>query len=263
MAKLHIDLLAEQLTEGQLHSALEKLPEDLNEAYGSVIKRISAQNEKPRHLAKTALKWVTYAKEPLKAEELRHAIAVAPSSTDINEKDLIDIELLVSFCVGIVSIDREGGIIRLVHYTAQKYLEKELQSVQANTQIARTCLSYLAFDVFLVSCDDNPSLEERIRKYKLSSYAASHWGDHVREGLQEQLHALVLATFENKGKRDSMLQLFYGRSSSYHLSLLHLASSQGLANTCQILLSNWKRGNIMRRLINYYKRFTFTLSFAD
>ena len=163
--------------------------------------------------------------------------------------------------MGIVTIDREGGIIRLVHYTVEKYLEKELPEVQANTEIARTCLTYLGFDVFSLPCDNKESLNERVKKYKLSSYAADHWGDHVRDGAQEHLHALLLATFESVGKRDSMLQLphrdeyvhlnyFY---SSYNYSLLHLASSLGLFKTCKLLLSNWKRGNILRRL--NYKRF--------
>jgi hypothetical protein len=266
MAKLQIDLLAEQLTERELHSALENLPEDLSQAYGNVMNRISAQNEKQRHLAMTTLKWITYTTEPLKAGALQHALAVIPDFTEINEKDLIDIEQLVSFCVGIVTIDREGGIIRLVHYTIQKYLEKELPRVRANIEIARTCLSYLTLDVFSMPCDNEDSLNERIRKYKLSSYAASHWADHVRGRPEEHLQALVLATFESDGTRDSMLQLrdnprrSYGFYSSYNSSLLHLASSHGLSNICKTLLSNYKRG---WRLINYKRLYLFSLLSAD
>jgi len=260
MAKLHIDLLAEQLTEREVNSALENLPVDLSEAYGSVMKRISAQKEKQRHLAMTTLKWITYAKEPLKGEELQHALAVTPESTDINEKDFVDIDSLVSFCVGIVTVDPKSGIIRLVHYTVQKYLEKQFPQVQANTEIARTCLGYLAFDAFSMFCEDTKSFEERVKKYKFSSYAGFYWADHVREGAEDQLHPLILATFESEGKRDSMLQLqvqYYSRA-PYKYSLLHLAASEGLSNLCKALLSNWKRGNILRRKFNWRRFYLFS-----
>jgi hypothetical protein len=259
MAKLHTDLLAEQLTERDLHSALEQLPEDLNKAYGNVMNRISSQNEKRRHLAMTTLKWITYAKEPLETGALQHALAITPDSTEINEKDLIDIEQLISFCVGIVSIDHESGIIRLVHYTIQKYLENELPSVQGNIDIGRTCLNYLAFDAFSTPSDNQDSLNERMGKYKLGSYAASHWAAHIREGLEEHVQALVLATFESDGKRDSMFQLRYKEldflkfRSPYNGSLLHLTSFHGLSNICQTLLSNYMRGNAFSRFMKHYR----------
>jgi len=266
MAKLHIDLLAEQLTDREVNSALESLPEDLSEAYGSVMKRISVQKEKQRHIAMTALKWITYAKEPLKAGQLQHALAVTPESTDINEKDFVDIGSLVSFCVGIVTVDPESGIIRLVHYTVQKYLEKQFPQVQANTEIARTCLGYLAFDAFSMFCEDVPSFEERVKKYKFSSYAGVYWADHVREGAEDHLHPLVLATFESEGKRHSMLQLqgrYYYPSPPYNYSLLHLAGSQGLSKLCKALLSNWKRGNILRRKFNWRRFYLFSHGYSD
>jgi hypothetical protein len=261
MAKLHIDLLAEQVTDGEVNSALESLPEDLSEAYGSVMKRISVQKEKQRHIAMTALKWITYARRPLKAEELQHALAVTPDSTDIlNEKDFVDVDSLVSFCVGIVTVDPESGIIRLVHYTVQKYLEKQFPQVQANTEIARTCLGYLAFDAFSMFSGDRRSFEERVKKYRFSSYAGIYWADHVREGAEDHLHPLILATFESEGKRDSMLQLqdrdFLDAPYSY--SLLHLAASQGLPNLCKAVLSNWKRGNILRRKFNWRRFYLFS-----
>jgi len=260
MAKLHIDLLAEQLTEREVNSALENLPEDRSAAYGSVMKRISVQKEKQRHIAMNALKWITYAKEPLKAGQLQHALAVTPESTDINEKDFVDIDSLVSFCVGIVTVDPESRIIRLVHYTVQKYLEKQFPQVQANTEIARTCLGYLAFDAFSMPCEDERSFEERVKKYRFSSYAGFYWANHVREGAEDHLHPLVLATFESEGRRDWMLQLqdLGFSSESYNYSLLHLAASQGLSNLCKALLSNWKRGNILRRKFNWRRFYLFS-----
>ena len=79
--------------------------------------RINAQDKHQSALAIATLKWVTYAKAQLKIEALQHALAVTPGCREINEMDLIDVDQLISFCMGIVIIDHESGIIRLVHYT--------------------------------------------------------------------------------------------------------------------------------------------------
>ena len=256
MAKLHINLLAKQLTEQELRTALEKPPKSLREYYSEVISRISKQEEKQEHLAMITLKWIAYAKEPLQAGALQHALAVTSDTRDVNEKDLIDIEQLISFCAGIVTIDSESGIIRFVHYTVQEYLENALPSADSDTEIAKICLKYLALDVFSTSCKNQISLNERLEKYKLSKYAASHWADHVRGRQEERLQDIVVATFESDGRRDSMLQLqgqgflrgdFY---SSYNCSLLHLASSNGLPNLFSNLLSKYKQENFLGSVWN-------------
>jgi hypothetical protein len=259
MAKLHIDHLAAQVTERKLHSALEQLPVDRDEAYGNVMDRISSQNEAQKHLAMTTLKWITFAKEPLQTGALQLALSKATNSKEINE-DLIDVEQLVSFCAGIVTIDCESGIIRHVHYTIQKYLEAKLPQAESSIEIARTCLSYLTFPVFSTPCANRDSLIDRRRKYGLSSYAASHWADHVRDGSEEHLQDVVLATFEGDGRRDSVLQLQgqgYDFRPSFNFSLLHWASYHGLSNICQALLSNYKAGNRLGWLITRKRLFPF------
>jgi hypothetical protein len=68
------------------------------------------------------------------------ALSLEPDMERLEEEDLIDIELLLSSCAGLVILNQEDGVIRLVHYTTQDYLEWQLAKVEANTSIARVCL---------------------------------------------------------------------------------------------------------------------------
>ena len=280
IAKLHIDLLAEQTTKKDILSALRQLPEGLNSLYEIVITRIQALKQKQRDLAMTTLKWLTYAKEPLHAGALRHALAVTQGSKKIDPEELVCIEQLVSFCVGIVAFDKNSGIIRLEHDTIREYLESVFPADQTNIEIARTCLSYLAFDVFSTACRDLGSLRDRIRNYELSSYVAFHWADHVRGGAEQHLQAVVLTTFEHYGKRDSVSQLQMAKDpwfvlddvltdywvkfdSAYHRSLLHLTSSHGLSNICKTLLKKYRRGNWLRMHSNRKRLYFSGICTAD
>ena len=103
------------------------------------MKRIHNQANGDKARALNVLNWVTYAKRSMQAAELLHAIAVETNSGDIDDDDLMDIEDLVSPCVGIVTVDKESGIIRLVHETTQKYLERKLPAV--DVFIAKTYLT--------------------------------------------------------------------------------------------------------------------------
>jgi hypothetical protein len=56
--------------------------------------------------------------------ELQHALAVEVGEAELDEENLPEIEDIVSVCAGLVTIDEESGIIRLVHYTTQEYFER-------------------------------------------------------------------------------------------------------------------------------------------
>lgn len=247
MAQLHIGLLARQRTRNDVRSALEQLPDRLNDVYDAVMDRIKSQSSDDSSLALKILSWITYAKAPLKSTVLQHAVAVAENTKDISDDDLIDVEDLVSVCAGIVTVDRESGIIRLVHYTTQKYLQNYLQSQlpTVNINIAVTCLVYLGFDAFNYPCQNKSELEERLKKYKLYSYAARYLGEHTRGDMEERIKNRFFETFQSQGKRDSIDQTIIYCSELWHpfkertnRSLLHIVSEIGLSTICCTLLRN-------------------------
>lgn len=104
-----------------------KLPAGLDAydlAYKAAMERIESQVPDHLTLAKQTLTWITCAKRPLNMTELRHALAVEANSTKLDEDVLPEIEDMAMVCVRLVTIDEEGGIIRLVHYTTQEYFDK-------------------------------------------------------------------------------------------------------------------------------------------
>ena len=85
------------------------------------MERIEGQVIHQNELAKQVLSWITCAKRPLTTAELQHALAVEVDEAELDEENVPQIEDMVSVCAGLVTIDEESDIIRLVHYTTQDY----------------------------------------------------------------------------------------------------------------------------------------------
>jgi hypothetical protein len=119
--------------------------EAYNHVYKEAIGRIQGQIADSQELAKQVLSWIIYTKRPLTTLELQHALAVEIGKSKLDEENLPDIEDMVSVYAGLITVDKESDIIRLVHYTAQEYFERNLTTWFPNAQrdIAMTCITYL------------------------------------------------------------------------------------------------------------------------
>jgi hypothetical protein len=91
----------------------------------------------------------------------------------LNPEDILDV------CAGLVVIENESQVIRIVHFTAQEFFRRSPGSLfpDADTQISKTCLAYLSFDVFRESlCISPEEIEARPQLFPFLNYAAHHWG---------------------------------------------------------------------------------------
>ena len=81
---------------------------------------------------------------------------------------------MISVCAGLVTIDEESSIIRLVHYTTQEYFERTQSNwfPNAQTDITTICVTYLSFDEFGTVCQDDEEFEERLQSNQLYDYAS-------------------------------------------------------------------------------------------
>ncbi|KAK2792301.1 hypothetical protein FQN52_003778 [Onygenales sp. PD_12] len=212
LARLHFDSLLDQYTKKKIQSALDKLAKGsaaLHQAYDAAIKRIESQLPGKAVLAKSVLSWITYAKRPLTTKELCHALAVEPDEVELDPDNIPDVEDLVSVCAGLVTIDQESNIIRLVHYTTQEYFEqiREHWNSAAQQEIASTCLTYLSFNTFRRgSCTNDDDFTNRMHQNPFIGYAAQYWGQHAFT-VQAEVSELALSLLRHDNLVSSTVQM--------------------------------------------------------
>lgn len=145
-----MDALAQEPTVGHIELALENLPRELDKTYDQAMTRIENQGRSLRELALKVLSWVTLAKRALSTAEVQHAVAVQLGESKINEKFIPDVDIMVLACAGLVTADLESKMMRLAHYTTQEYFGREQKAwfPHAQTDIAKSCITYLSFDEF-------------------------------------------------------------------------------------------------------------------
>jgi hypothetical protein len=122
LAQLHLDSLKGKKSPKAIRIALKNLPvgsEAYNKAYKDAMERIEGQLPDEEELAKQVLSWITCAQRPLTTSELEHTLAAEIGQSQLDEQNLCQVEDMVSVCAGLVTIDKESGIVRLVHYTTQ------------------------------------------------------------------------------------------------------------------------------------------------
>ncbi|KAH7176990.1 hypothetical protein EDB81DRAFT_940795 [Dactylonectria macrodidyma] len=152
------------------------------------------------------------------------------------------IEYMVSVCAGLVTVDTESDIIRMVHHSTQEYFERS-QSFwfpNAEAEIATICVTYLSFSCFKTGiCRTTKELDERLNSYHLYDYAARNWGGHCRETSDLPLEVLVFLNCKNKVEAASQV---LARDSKWspikfrQMQGLHLAAYFGIANAVRDLL---------------------------
>ncbi|KFY18128.1 hypothetical protein V492_00128 [Pseudogymnoascus sp. VKM F-4246] len=186
LAQLHFDSLKGKTSPKAIRNTLKKLStgnDAYDDAYNDAMKRIEGQLDGDEKLAKQVLSWITCAKWPLTTVELAHALAVELGELEFDKENLSPIEDIVSVCAGLVTVDEESAIIRLVHYTTQEYFErtKKVWFPDAETDIAEVCITYLSFNNFEIGiCQDDKEFEERLKLNPLYNYASNNWGHHAR-----------------------------------------------------------------------------------
>ncbi|KAK2608979.1 hypothetical protein QQS21_002459 [Conoideocrella luteorostrata] len=191
LATLCVDSINDQVSVKDVRATLSDLPRGsklYDRAYSGALRRIENQSSNQERLAKKVLMWIVCAKRPLKPLELQEALTVEIGEPTVDEDNRPDIEDMVSLCAGLVTIDEESNVIRLIHYTAHEYLQRTLITWYplAQTDITSCCVTYLSMPMFhggFSEPADNISIQDR--PYPLFDYAARYWVTHARTVSQE------------------------------------------------------------------------------
>ncbi|EXK77416.1 hypothetical protein FOQG_17876 [Fusarium oxysporum f. sp. raphani 54005] len=210
LARLHLNSLEGKLSVGTLRDALTALPtgalaydEAYDEAYDDAMKRIESQHRERTAIAKDVLAWLTFAKRPLRVEELRTAVIVQETDSHLDEERLMDIEDMVSVCAGLVEIDEKNDRVTLIHNTTKEYLKRtrEKWRPDADAAIATSCLTYLLFRVFDVESSEIDECLQREKAgrqlYPLLDYSMEYSALHARLALLLERRASLDSDIEN------------------------------------------------------------------
>jgi ankyrin repeat protein len=242
-----------RVREDDIRSDLEKLPtgsEAYDQAYEEAMKRIRQQGTDGKKLAEQVLAWITYGKRPLHVVELQHALAVEGHRLSLKETRIPHVQDMVSVCCGLVTVDEESNIIRLVHYTTQEYFQRTQQDLfpHAEAEITMICCTYLSFSVFETGyCQTNNEFEHRLKVNPLYNYAAHHWGHHARRALT--LSQEVIDFLEHKLKVEAASQalmavkrwnsnLYDSQRFPKHMLGIHLVAYFGAQNPMKAILGS-------------------------
>jgi len=209
----------------------------LDKAYTRILK-----NMEHHPSARKILTWITFATRPLSTAELCCAVAVESGGTELDPDNVLEVEDLLALCAGFVVFDEKQDIVRLRHYTTQKYLEAASMTWAPAPQllIITTCLDYLSFDVFKVGeCETPHDLQDRLEDNHLLSYAANHWGEHARAVEAQAIVNVVTRFLMHTGLVTCATQVQESRGPyQFHVSkstALHAAARLGIVEIAQNL----------------------------
>lgn len=138
--------------------------------------------------------------------------------------------MIVSVCMGLVTVEEERGIIRLLHHTTLEYLqtnmdclsslegpttledptifdikENKIAKINAQRDITTICVTYLSFSIFESGfCQTDNEFEERMHSNQFYDYATRNWGHHACKA--SSLSQEVMDFLECKAKVEASSQ---------------------------------------------------------
>ncbi|KAI1753132.1 hypothetical protein F4782DRAFT_539851 [Xylaria castorea] len=176
--------LQELETRSKFHDTVEKQILQYDTAYNHAMTQIEGKLQNLAKRAKQVLSWLVCAKRPLTKLELQHALAVEINELQIDRDNIRQVADLTSGCAGLVIVDEESSIVRLVHCTAQDYFVRNQDKwfPDAHLSMAMTCTTYLSYQDFEKGCTKSDvEFEKRLQLHPLYDYAAHNWAYHSRD----------------------------------------------------------------------------------
>ncbi|KAH6909473.1 hypothetical protein BKA70DRAFT_1561718 [Coprinopsis sp. MPI-PUGE-AT-0042] len=144
-AFLQMDAIQQCLSIRDVKQTLQNFPSQIEDAYVQTFNRISHQSSRHVVIAKNALMWVLNTPRPMTVAELQHTVATHPETFRFEQDRVVPETSLIPLCCGLIAVDDQSRLVRLVHYTAKPALEKVLfESIPHPHAIPATvCMTHL------------------------------------------------------------------------------------------------------------------------
>ena len=244
LVALNIDAILQESTIYRRRERLREITDRLalRDAYGSTIDRIKSQGGDKSRLGMEALMWISHAERQLRADELCHSLAVELGSKDFNAENVPSMSTLISYCQGLITMDKEASTVRLIHFTLKEYLSARPDLfTRPHSSITEICLTYLNSDqVKTLSADSSPDTLDT----SFLEYCSRYWGVHAKRELSDCSRSLALELLHHYDYHISVKSLLsqvwhLGRrmqSTSFQFSGLHCASFFGIVEVVAALI---------------------------
>ena len=236
-----------------MEEALKDMPRGLNDAFEETLQRIHKLPEGRRRLGLNTLMWISHVRKPLTVGELSDALATRLGEASLNTKYRPSQKRMVDCCLGLVTVDEETSIIRLVHYTAQEYLQEHLdQTFDLAGQtiaelIAELALTYLMTEPFAQGCcPDKVSIWSILARYPFIKYASQFWGNHVLNANSERINKIAFNYLQARPQLEMSFQIcrytlgyrevYWELKEARSTNGLHLAAYFGLDDVAKQIL---------------------------
>ena len=226
------------------------------------------QTETLKNIGIRVLFWTLKAMRPLRIDELRHALAMDSGDGELaghdeeevadedflhddnmGEEELVPQALIVASCAGLVSVNDQTGIVRLIHLSIAQYLEQleEAWFPSTHSAISKACLLYLSKDDFAKSDSGDENIIRRwLFQYPFLAYSLEYWGYHARSVPEEELLDLIESLILCRNRTEFLFRGLYLvlwdilYPCADQIPVLFLTSYFGLVATTGELLGNRK-----------------------
>ncbi|KAH6897701.1 hypothetical protein BKA70DRAFT_747842 [Coprinopsis sp. MPI-PUGE-AT-0042] len=197
-ASLQLQALRECTSRSDVEKTLHDFPPQIKDVYIQTWTRIASQPSGKASLAASVLAWVLYATRSLTIEELRDAVASSLDTYSFEKTRLVSAEVMIGVCGGLLAIEKETGLVRLVHYSAQAVLQTLIRESipDPHSGLAAICMARLRDCEFQSSSLASPEgLDMALNATPLLKYAYQSWSVHGRESLHDDIAKSRLLAF--------------------------------------------------------------------
>ncbi|QKX53367.1 uncharacterized protein TRUGW13939_00445 [Talaromyces rugulosus] len=199
-------------------------------SYELAMQQVQEQVYEHQKLANQVLSFISSANRPLTPAELQHAISIEENSDELGKNNVADIELILSVCGGLVTVDNERNTIDLVHSSAQEYLElnRERWFPNFHTDIANSKdgVSEISAEVSLWSAFETDDSESSFGGLHVSREACEKLAEVLCKDIDLRTLYLEALTLLGKGRfsknHDQILKRFFKSLRSEVDDTLHL-----------------------------------------
>ena len=155
--ELQLKAICAQVSDFGIVEALKIIPKDLDTTYERILDTINQKPPAQRELARKALLFIAYAREPVSINVLALALAVGDhtQSLDMLRSSISTEKMILNTCSNLLSIDNTDPNIQrvcFIHFSVHEFLTSHqskllrtlsLEYELAHREIARMCMAFL------------------------------------------------------------------------------------------------------------------------